>query len=191
MSVTRWFTCLIFAMLLVTGNAAKAPAQSEALWAAHRAALSHFQEARYAEAVDAWSRARALALQELGPNHTITGQLTGNIGLAYYSQGNYAEAEPLYRRSLEINEAALGPTHHEVATSLDNLANLLQATGNYAEAEPLYRRALEIREAKTWIRCHRADRRARGQVTDFYRQNRRSAGPALTCYVNREIGRVN
>ena len=122
MSVTRWFICLIFAMLLVTGSAAKAPAQSEALEAAHQEALSYYQQARYAEAVDAWSRARALAIQEFGPNSTITGQFTGNIGMAYLSQGNYAEAELLFRRSLEINEAALGPTHPEVATGLNNLA---------------------------------------------------------------------
>ena len=35
------------------------------------------------------------------------------------------------------------------------------------------------RRRRRGFRCHRADRRARGQVTDFYRQNRRSAGPAL------------
>ncbi len=72
MSFTRWFTCLIFAVLLATGNTARATAQSEALLAAHQEAASHFQQGRFAEAIDAWSRARALARREFGPDHTIT-----------------------------------------------------------------------------------------------------------------------
>ncbi len=134
MKFRRQLGCLIFAMFLVMQGSTNALAQSHALIDAHQQALSSYQQGRYAEAVEGWSHAQTLALQEFGPDHPIVGLLMGNLGKAHHAQGNYAEAEPLFKRALEITEAALGPTHPELATSLNNLAALLQAQGNYAGA---------------------------------------------------------
>jgi len=79
----------------------------------------------------------------LGPVHTSTLLIVGNLGLLYRDQGNLAKAEEMFVRAREGYEAALGPEHTSTLLTVNNLGLLYRDQGNLAKAEEMFLRARE------------------------------------------------
>lgn len=72
----------------------------------------HYQQGRYAEALQLAERVLEIIDKALGPEHPDTATSLNNLAGLYHAMGAYDKAEPLYQRSLAIMEKALGPDHH-------------------------------------------------------------------------------
>ncbi|MCG6989794.1 MAG: serine/threonine-protein kinase [Gemmatimonadetes bacterium] len=106
----------------------------------------YYLENKYAEAKDAYERAKPIIEKVYGPDHPKTAALLTNLGEIYWHEKRYADAERLLLRDLQIKRRTLAPDAPDMATPLYDLANVYRDEGRYQAADSLYRRAIRIRE---------------------------------------------
>ena len=94
------------------------------------------------EAANEYERARSLAVQVLGNNHTSVAALTQAQGSLYRDLGDYAKADSLYAKTLEIC-LAIGDTQF-AAEAANNLATIKWELGDYAESQKIHERGLAM-----------------------------------------------
>ena len=82
--------------------------------------------------------------EQLGPFHTVAGDLANNLGVVAYYQRRYDEADALFKRSLEIWQSALGSMNPRIALGRCNLAALYRTQHFFTSAEWFFQRALRI-----------------------------------------------
>ena len=96
------------------------------------------------EAVDAGSKALALARKVLPDDSEALTEAVTNLGWILVDAGHPARAEPLLREALVRKRRRLGAQHPEVADMMTMLSWALLPQGRYAESEQLMRGALDI-----------------------------------------------
>jgi tetratricopeptide (TPR) repeat protein len=97
-----------------------------------------FRQGRYAEAIEAYSRAFDV---KDSPYLDVT---LGGSGRVFMALGRNADAEVAFARALEIRERGYGPDQFEAAVSLGDLGGLYLRQGKHSEAERLLTRAVGI-----------------------------------------------
>jgi len=80
----------------------------------------------------------------LGPEHTTTLTVMGNLALSLRRQGKHAEAEQMGRELLDVERRVLGPEHPTTLTAMGNLATVLSGQGKHAEAEQMLAKLLDV-----------------------------------------------
>ncbi len=88
-------------------------------------------------------RALSTRRRELGNDHPVTLESTGNMGSLLSEQGRLSEAEKYLRETLEKRRRVLGEEDPNTLVSINNYASVLQDMGRLAEAEVYYREDLE------------------------------------------------
>ena len=107
--------------------------------------LVGYEDARYARGIELARHATA-AIERLGGNGPIEGNLEKALGAIDADQGHDQEAIRHFERAVSLFERALGPDHPSVITAVDNLGMALAAQGQRDRALELHRRALAARE---------------------------------------------
>jgi CHAT domain-containing protein len=116
------------------------------------AAMHHYDQGRFAEAVplleEALSIRRQLYAKADHPQgHPALAEILNNLGLLRQAQRDYVRARALYQQALDMYQACCPRGHLGLASSLDNLGVLLRTQGEYDRALPLCRKALAMRRA--------------------------------------------
>jgi serine/threonine protein kinase/tetratricopeptide (TPR) repeat protein len=75
----------------------------------------------------------------LGPDHSITTEITDLLARCCAQLGRFAEAERLHRRAIDADAERLGDDHRDTLLSRANLATTLAAQGKNEEAETVLR----------------------------------------------------
>ena len=122
--LTLFLSC---AFLVAQGDRAE-------LDAVGRRIVELYRAERYAEAIEAASKAVTLAEKIYPPYHPDIADWLKVLGSIYRSQGRYYDAEPIFSRVLEIDEHVFGPDHSNTAESLNDLADLYDKQGQYDKA---------------------------------------------------------
>lgn len=94
------------------------------------------------EAANEYERARSMAVQVLGNNHSSVAALTQAQGALYRELGDYSKADALFTKTLEICQA-VGDTQFAAEAS-NNLANVKWELGDYVESQKLHERSLAM-----------------------------------------------
>lgn len=97
-----------------------------------------------ARAIDAGSKALALARKVLPEDSEALTEAVTNLGWIMVDAGHPARAEPLLREALARKRRRLGAEHPEVADMMTMLTWALLPQGRYAESEQLMHGALDI-----------------------------------------------
>ena len=104
-----------------------------------------YQQARYADAEQAWLAALEIANKIFVSDPRLP-ETMSNLARLYRIQAKYDKAEPFYRNALGLFETILGPQDGYVATALTNLGYFYMAVGKYSDAEEVFKRSLSIDE---------------------------------------------
>lgn len=91
----------------------------------------------------------------LGPNHTLSLEMYGNLAGIYVKQGKPALGERYARKALESLRRRNG--NHHVGNVLTKLASALRDQGHFAEAEMYYLEALAMREIEYGKRSEKVE----------------------------------
>lgn len=102
----------------------------------------------YAEALEMFERAIALARSVHGEVHEDVAELLNNIGTTQWEMGQVEGARASYRNCLKISVDLLGPDHLDVATTMENLAILEGTSGDLVGSRALLERVLAIQRAQ-------------------------------------------
>lgn len=129
------------------GEPASAREARAAVAVATAAGDVHRLRGRYAEALEAYAAALALAERTLGTEAVEVAAICNGIGVCGKFAGRFDEAAAAYERALAIVTRAGGESHPDVASILHNLGGLAHARGDHGAAEGPARRAVELREA--------------------------------------------
>jgi tetratricopeptide (TPR) repeat protein len=78
-------------------------------------------------------RARALYVEQLGPDHPDTLAAMHELANSYHSLDRHADALDLNTAVLAARKRVLGPDHKETLKSMNNLANDYHALGRFSE----------------------------------------------------------
>ncbi|HYR54612.1 MAG TPA: serine/threonine-protein kinase [Myxococcaceae bacterium] len=105
----------------------------------------YIKRARFHESDEA-IRSASAALERLGGNDELLGDLLNDTAVLREGQGKYDQALVNHQRALEIRKRLLGPVHRDVAQSLNNLGIAYARLDNDDQALEAYRGALSIYE---------------------------------------------
>jgi len=104
-----------------------------------------YEEGRYEEAEEIFTKVLATRERTLGPNDVETLVSMNNLGALYRLQNKLDEAIDLQQRNLRIILTSLGPEDRHTLTVMANLAVLYTQQTRYDEAEAMYKDVLDIR----------------------------------------------
>lgn len=107
------------------------------------------KEGRLPEAIDAYDRAGAIALQLFGPTHKFTATLNAMAGACYRKLGKYTEAEQRLERALTAYEAGTDP--NLTAEGINNLAAVKFELGKINESLALHQRSVKLMETNLGV----------------------------------------
>jgi serine/threonine-protein kinase len=110
----------------------------------HSLAVAFHALGQYDVALRHASRARALRLRLLGPEHPDTLRSMSGIADYWNHLGKRDEARKLAEQVLEVQRRVLGLEHRDTLSSMNNLAGVLDRQGKMDEARKLFEQALEI-----------------------------------------------
>jgi non-specific serine/threonine protein kinase/serine/threonine-protein kinase len=99
-------------------------------------------------AADQYQRARALYLEELGPDDNRTLESVSSLADSYASLGKLPEALTLREDTLARRRRTLGPDHRDTLRSMHSLAKSYAEHGKDDEALKLDEQTLEIQKAR-------------------------------------------
>ena len=99
-------------------------------------------------AADQYRRARALYLDELGPDDNRTLESVSRLADSYASLGNLTEALKLREDTLTRRQRTLGPEHRDTLRSMRSLASSYADHGKNDEALELEEKTLAIQKAR-------------------------------------------
>ncbi|MEA3548454.1 MAG: tetratricopeptide repeat protein, partial [Thermodesulfobacteriota bacterium] len=100
--------------------------------------------AQYDESIQAYNKALAIALKDLGEQHPKVATSYNNLGSAWYSKGDYDKAIAFYNKALAIVLKVLGDQHPKVAIYYNNLGSIWDSKGDYDKAIDFHNKALAI-----------------------------------------------
>jgi tetratricopeptide (TPR) repeat protein len=112
--------------------------------AAARLVYTGYADAKLDEAIG-WSRYAQAAIERMGGNAEVEGQLATVLCSVRLGQAKYAEAIAQGERAVSLMKQAFGSEHVQVASAENNLAVAYSGLGRYEEALALYKRGIEIR----------------------------------------------
>jgi serine/threonine-protein kinase len=98
----------------------------------------------FAESVDHYRRALALAEGIVGPDHPGSAVLYANLGTGLGKLGKLEESRKAYDHALELFEKAYGPAHPMLIVTLNNIADNLNINGDPTSALEPIDRAMKI-----------------------------------------------
>jgi tetratricopeptide (TPR) repeat protein len=106
---------------------------------------AHYGRERYLDGESAFSRARSIFEQSLGPNDLDTARAVLHLAWVYLPLARHDEAEPLFQHALKVfNEKDASGSNSGVA--LNGLGLVRNARGLYLDAIPFFEEALKIFE---------------------------------------------
>jgi len=93
---------------------------------------------------------RALGMQVAltGWRHTMTAELSSNLGMLYLGEGRFDEGKPFIEAALNSWEQTLGKDHVLTMIAVHRLAMIEARLGNYSAADQLWRRSIAVHEAQ-------------------------------------------
>jgi serine/threonine protein kinase/tetratricopeptide (TPR) repeat protein len=103
-------------------------------------------QGRYAESIQAASRAVELKQKTLGEGHPDIGISEMNLAISLKDAGRREEALTHIERALKVMEKGLGAGHPDVAMAVVNLGEIQNDLGRYHEAHNAFERARTIWE---------------------------------------------
>jgi hypothetical protein len=83
-----------------------------------------------------------------GWQHTMTAELSCNLGTLYLDQGRFDEGKPYIEAALNSREQTLGKDHVLTMIAVHRLAMIEARLGNYSVADPLWRRSIAVHETQ-------------------------------------------
>jgi len=102
--------------------------------AAGNLALAHFDQGRYAEALDLLRFDLALQTETFGPEHAEILRIRDSIAVTLQKLGRLAEAESMLRATVAELRERLGTNHEWTVNATANLAYVMECRGRTAEA---------------------------------------------------------
>lgn len=92
------------------------------------------------------ARFAGAAVERLGPDHPLEGELHQALGVVLAAQNEHRPSLASFERALAIKQRSRGPEDPEVANALTNLGIAHARLGEYAQALEDHQRALLVRE---------------------------------------------
>jgi tetratricopeptide (TPR) repeat protein len=111
----------------------------------HRSEV-HERQSKYDDALADATRALALELRVLGPEHATVAGTYHQLGNIYFQRAQYAEALDAFSKSLAIRQRTLGADHPLLAKTHVGMANVYGDSGDHERALQEYQGALAALE---------------------------------------------